>query len=381
MGDYFNYVLANLACVVFMGTVTFTLEKSGDKQSSTIYLLRMMRMLMLYFLSDSLWILFEGGIFTCNKLTMNLLTIVPYICLVITARLYYLYCEIAQGNTKILSPQEKLKTAIPFCCAIVILIIGLFTDYLFVIDETGYLEYRPLYAVLLMIPFGYLIYSSIKAFHRAFTSNRYYDHSLYIAMGLFPLTPIICGLIQAFSLTVPILCYGATSAVLFLYITSTENRISTDPLTQIYNRQEMQRYLASKMKSKPQGMDLYLLILDVDHFKEINDTYGHIEGDKALVRMAEAMKLSCADAKNRPFLSRFGGDEFIIIMEAESEEQVKEKGELIRENVTKLNEEAGAPYELKACVGYAKYDYDNPVNIPQLITMADEKLYEMKNRR
>ena len=54
---------------------------------------------------------------------------------------------------------------------------------------------------------------------------------------------------------------------------------------------------------------------------------------------------------------------------------------ILKMNDTKLNEEAGAPYELKACVGYAKYDYDTPVTIPQLISEADEKLYEMKNRR
>ena len=381
VGDYFNYVLANLACFVFLGTVMFTLERSGDKQSSTIVLQKLVRMLILYFLSDSVWILFDGGIFPSNKLIMNIATIVPYICLVITARLWYTYCEIVQGNMKVTTSQGIFKIMIPFYCAMIIMVIGFFTDYLFTIDENGHLEYRPLYVVLLVIPFGYLIYSSIKAFHRAFTNNRYYDHSLYIAMGMFPIPPIVCGLMQAFLLTVPIMCYGATSAVLFLYLTATENRISTDPLTQINNRQEMQRYLTSKMKSRTQGMDLYLLILDVDHFKEINDRYGHIEGDKALTTVAEGMKISCADAKNRAFLSRFGGDEFIVIMEAESEQQVQEKVNLIRYNVTRLNEESGAPYELKACAGYTRYDYDNPVTIPQLIAEADAKLYEMKKRR
>ena len=381
MGDYFNYVLANLACFVFLGTVMFTLKRSGDKQSSTLFLSRLMLSLVLYFLSDAVWILFDGGILPSNKLILNIATIVPYICLVITARLWYTYCEIVQGNTKILTSSGKFKSVIPFYCAMIILVIGLFTDYLFAIDDNGHLEYRPLYVVLLVIPFGYLIYSSIKAFHRAFTSNRYHDHSLYIAMGLFPLMPILCGLVQAALLTVPIMCYGATSAVLFLYLTAMENRISTDPLTQINNRHEMQRYLTSKMKSRSQGMDLYLLIMDVDHFKEINDKYGHIEGDKALVTVAEALKISCVDAKNRAFLSRFGGDEFIVIMEAESEQQVREKADLILGNVTKLSEESGAPYDLKACIGYAKYDYDNPVTIPRLIALADEKLYEMKNRR
>ena len=230
-------------------------------------------------------------------------------------------------------------------------------------------------------PFGYLLISSVKAFYRAFTSNRYSDHSLYIAMGIFPITPMVCGVLQAFFLIIPIMCYGATAAVLLLYITATENRISKDPLTKINNRQEMNRYLSQKMKSRTQKMDLYLLIMDVDHFKGINDKYGHVEGDRALVTVARALEISCSDAKNRAFLSRYGGDEFIVVMEAENEQQVEETAAIIRDNIIRLNEESGAAFKLEACIGYARYDFDNPVTIPQLIARADEKLYEMKKNR
>lgn len=381
MADCLNYVLANIACIVFLSIVIFTLERGVDKQVSTLFLARTMQFLVIYFASDSIWILFECGVFKCNKTAMYIITIIPYVCLLITALLWFIYCEIVQNNTRILVPPRIILYVIPFLIAIVILIIGIFTDYLFVIDESGYLEYGYLYAVLLSIPFGYLLLSSAKAFYRAFTNNRYYDHGIFIAMGVFPITPLACGVLQAFFLTTPIMCYGATAAVLLLYITAIENRVSTDPLTKINNRQEMQRYLTNKMKSRTQKMDLYLMILDVDHFKGINDKYGHIEGDKALVTVAEALKLSCSDTRNRAFLSRYGGDEFIIIIEAENELQIQKTAQLIRSNITRLNEESGAAFKLEACIGYAKYDYDRPVTIPQLIAKADEKLYEMKEKR
>ena len=381
MADCFNYVLANLACVVFLGTVLFTLDRGVDKQISSVLLARITRMLVIYFIADSIWILFQTGVWPSNKTVMYIATIIPYLCLLITSWMWLLYCEVVQGNGQILSHKKTFITILPLYIAVLLLIIGLFTDYLFDIGESGHLEYGPLYGVLLCAPFGYLLYSSIKAFRRAYTSNRYYDHGLYMAMGLFPIPPLICGVLQAIYLTVPIMCYGATAAVLFLFITSTENKISTDPLTRINNRQEMQRYLTVKMKSRPFGMELYLLILDVDHFKEINDKYGHIEGDKALVTVAEAMKHTFNSAKNRAFLSRFGGDEFIVIIEAENEQQVQEKVDELRSNIVESNEKTGAEFKLEACVGYARYDYDNPVTIPQLIERADEKLYEMKNSR
>lgn len=381
MSECFNYVLANIACVVLMGTVLFNVERSVDKQISTVILARMMRLLVIYFLVDSVWMLCESAVFVVNRTTFYILSIIPYLCLVTSSWLWYMYCEIVQGNTIILSHKGTFISILPFYAAVIILIIGLFTDYLIIIDETGYQEYGPLYAVLLCVPFGYLGYSSIKAFTRAYNQNRYYDHSLYIAMGLFPIMPIICGLLQSFFLRVPILCYGATGAILFLYITATENRITTDALTQINNRQELQRYLSLKMRSPAKDMDLYLMMLDVDYFKNINDKFGHIEGDKALVTVAEAMKTSFLDFKNRPFLCRFGGDEFIVVLEAENELMVQEKADMIRNNVTELNEKSGAAFSLSICVGYAKYDYNNPTTIPQFIAMADEKLYEMKKQR
>ena len=381
MADFLGYLLANIACIIFLGIVLFTLERGVDKQVSTLFLARIMMALMGYFTSDAIWVLFECGVFQCSKTVMYIITIIPYVCLLITSWLWFIYCEIVQGNTKILAMPRFFICAIPFFTAIIMLIVGVFTDYLFIIDESGYLEYGFLYAVLLSIPFGYLLISSVKAFYRAFTSNRYSDHSLYIAMGIFPITPMVCGVLQAFFLIIPIMCYGATAAVLLLYITATENRISKDPLTKINNRQEMNRYLSQKMKSRTQKMDLYLLIMDVDHFKGINDKYGHVEGDRALVTVARALEISCSDAKNRAFLSRYGGDEFIVVMEAENEQQVEETAAIIRDNITRLNEESGAAFKLEACIGYARYDFDNPVTIPQLIARADEKLYEMKKNR
>ena len=381
MPDYFNYVLANFACIVFLSIVAFTLIRGVDKQVSTMILIRIILLLICYFVSDSAWVLFERGVFRCSEVAMYMITTIPYICLLTAACQWFVYCEVVQGGSKIFSRQGILLTAIPLFAAFLILAIGVFTEYLFVIDDNGYLEYGPLYMLLLCGPFGYLIVSSLRAFYKAFTRNRYYDHGLYLAMGLFPLTPLACGILQSVFLTVPIMCYGATAAVLLLYITATNNRISTDALTKINNRQEMQRYLALKMKSRTQGHDLYLMILDVDHFKGINDKYGHVEGDKALVIVAKAMKRACTGSRNRAFLSRYGGDEFIIIMEAESEQKVEKTASMIRSNITKLNEESGAQFRLEACIGYAKYDYDNPMTIPQFIAKADEKLYEMKNNR
>lgn len=89
-----------------------------------------------------------------------------------------------------------------------------------------------------------------------------------------------------------------------------ETRITIDMLTQINNRTKMMQYLEGKMNSNSK-YPLCCIMLDVNHFKEINDTYGHLEGDYALMSIAKVLKASCSCFPC--LLARFGGDEFFVV--------------------------------------------------------------------
>ena len=85
MADCLNYILANIACVIFLSIVLFTLVRGVDQQVSTILLTRIVLFLIGYFASDAIWVLFECGVFHCDKTVMYILTIVPYVCLLLTS--------------------------------------------------------------------------------------------------------------------------------------------------------------------------------------------------------------------------------------------------------------------------------------------------------
>ncbi|WP_051656679.1 GGDEF domain-containing protein [Butyrivibrio sp. AE3004] len=381
MSEFFYYAEANIACTFILGLILVKINHGIDRQASTILIRRMIYIMIGYFLSDSVWILFQSGFIPSNHIIMYIVTIIPYGCIVGCSYFWFLYCELIQQNKKILTSSGMIKRSIPMAIAIILIFAGAFSGIVFKFSDNGTIEYGPLYGLFLLVPVGYLIYSSIKGFWRAYTQDRYLDHSLYFVIGIFPILPLTCGILQVMFLTFPIMCYGATLSVLLVYLTSMENLISMDSLTQVNNRHQMQRYLMKKMKSPTPGLSLYLMIIDVDHFKEINDSYGHIEGDKALIRVATAMKEACQAHRNRFFVSRFGGDEFIIIAETEYKGEVNWLSDKIRSNVKHLNEKAGAPYSLSVCVGIAEYDYSSPVPIPSLIARADTDLYHMKHSR
>ena len=114
-------------------------------------------------------------------------------------------------------------------------------------------------------------------------------------------------------------------------------------------------------------------------FKSINDTYGHIQGDAALVRIADALRLGARDFQHRVNIARYGGDEFVILANADDIDQIDALRDSIDRALTRLNREANAPYELSVSMGAARADPS--LSLKELIEKADEQLYEEKERR
>ena len=123
---------------------------------------------------------------------------------------------------------------------------------------------------------------------------------------------------------------------------------------------------------------MYVMMIDANDFKAINDTYGHISGDDALVRISNALILTCREYKERTNIARYGGDEFIVLLLTDSEDRAAEIKQRINENLRRLNDAAKAPYELTVSVGYVPADRSR--DLGKIIEAADEMLYEEKAR-
>lgn len=118
-------------------------------------------------------------------------------------------------------------------------------------------------------------------------------------------------------------------------------------------------------------------MIDLNKFKQINDQYGHVEGDRALIRTADALKIACADNVIKTFISRYGGDEFIIVAKTEDEDKVKELCGTIKDTLNRLNSEANSEYDLTASIGYSSYSGD-VMKFQEALGQADEALYKEK---
>ena len=171
-----------------------------------------------------------------------------------------------------------------------------------------------------------------------------------------------------------------------------EDASLTDPLTGMNNRRFLLKHLDTDIavvrrayrdsERTPEGSDLLFFIMDLDHFKLVNDTYGHAAGDKVLVQVREILE---AVVRESDYLVRWGGEEFLVIARFVTRDSAALLAERIREKVEAHAFDIGEGRSIhKTCsVGFAAFPFliANPdlLNWSQVIDTADACLYAAKN--
>ncbi len=151
----------------------------------------------------------------------------------------------------------------------------------------------------------------------------------------------------------------------------------TDPLTEIYNRRAYDRRIDEEMKRYLRYKNVFsLLLFDVDHFKKINDQYGHAIGDKCLKEIINRIKPALRDAD---FLARFGGEEFMILLPETDQKGAKEVAEKLRSLVEKIEFlHKDNPIQITVSIGVTHIlpeDKDHET----IFNRVDMAMYEAKN--
>ncbi|HOJ40922.1 MAG TPA: GGDEF domain-containing protein, partial [bacterium] len=123
----------------------------------------------------------------------------------------------------------------------------------------------------------------------------------------------------------------------------------------------------------------HLLFLDVDGLKAINDARGHLAGDEVLKKVAELLKRTF---RKSDIIARIGGDEFVVLVsEVKGRKGLQAVIDRLREKIQAHNQEKRRKYEVSISVGAVRYDGDKPVDIDELLSRADSKMYQEKIRK
>lgn len=154
---------------------------------------------------------------------------------------------------------------------------------------------------------------------------------------------------------------------------------ATDPLTGLANRrafaQALDRHVAEALR---RDHDLACLMIDLDHFKQLNDTFGHPQGDVILERMGRILEANC---RQMDLAGRFGGDEFIVLLPDTDPQRAMQVAERISEKFDQMaaRELPNTQQRVSLSIGIATMKSARCVNSEQLVRCADQALYRVKN--
>jgi diguanylate cyclase (GGDEF)-like protein len=153
----------------------------------------------------------------------------------------------------------------------------------------------------------------------------------------------------------------------------------TDPLTGLNNRRSMMEALDKEFERSTRTQSpLSLLMLDIDHFKKINDNFGHQQGDKVLQSLAALLK---EHLRQYDLATRFGGEEFALILPETSEKDACLVAERIRQSIQELElDDLPTHFRMTASIGLATSPNEVMATPDDLIREADDALYNAKRR-
>lgn len=367
-----------LICIILLNLILIWTTRSNANSASEQWFKYVLFSFSCAFISNHLFTVINGWTMSASPDLRIPWVLKSLYYIMMTAGVYFwcVYTEVELGYDAF-RPIKKLPLQVlPLLLPVALVVINVRTHLVFDITE-NHIYVRGPHTDLLIL---FLIISTLIANFRILRVTQDETDPLLLhqrrQLTSFPFCLLAGWLLSYFNGDLPTMCVCVTIELLCLYVGSSNRQIMIDKLTQINNRQNLNRFLTNKLRSHTD--DLFLLMIDVDYFKSINDTYGHLEGDEALIRVANSLKLGCTVCRKHPYIARYGGDEFIIVAEL-SEDEIHELCASIRSKLQELNDKAGVPYSLHLSIGYA--EWKEGMTSSDLMFAADYNLYKEKAAR
>ncbi|MCT4598117.1 MAG: GGDEF domain-containing protein [Vallitalea sp.] len=206
-----------------------------------------------------------------------------------------------------------------------------------------------------------------------FKDKKRMSTRVFKAIGLYFIAPIMGMTLQLILNGTSFSMPSHTIGLFFVFLLLERDEMMRDSLTCLYTRHNFEIRLQDKMKKNE---SFCLVVMDLNDFKSINDTYGHIEGDKVLQVVSEIL-LNYTNVED--LVCRYGGDEFIMLIEHRYEftNRIIERIKAALEKYNKLNDK----YNIELSYGQLLVEKDNTMTMEQLIAEVDHRMYADKLRR
>ena len=264
---------------------------------------------------------------------------------------------------------QKIVVGFMITTEALLLMINIFVPVVFSVDDENVYHRGPTYFVFVVFGFALIIYSWI-----IYAIERLKNGSLrYFPVWQFMLPAIACIIIQTMFYGTSTQPVGFAVSFATIVICLQNESLYIDKLTGVFNRYELDK-IVDYLKKK-RNRTIAAIMLDLNDFKAINDTYSHSEGDKALVSLANILS---GVVQNQGVVIRFAGDEFIIVINKADESTIPHIRSEINRAIDEYNSISGKPYKLAVAMGGDLINMSGEAS-GDFLKKIDKLMYKDKN--
>jgi diguanylate cyclase (GGDEF)-like protein len=293
-------------------------------------------------------------------------TAIPFIGIVWT---FYVDYQIFRNKQRL---KEKLVSmSIPAIANGILSGVSMFCNVIFFIDEKNMYHRGDFIFLFTIFSDFYIIYSFVILIK--YKTKVQKQHFLPLLSFIF--LPFAGSIVQIFLDGVNLVWVSMTVSILVIFINIQNEQLYTDYLTGLLNRRQLDYYLYSLLQKYNDKKKIGGIMVDINSFKQINDRYGHNEGDQALKYTAQILRKSI---HKEQFIFRYGGDEFVILMEIDHTSELEDIICCLKVNVSRFNQKSITPYTLSLSIG-ADF-YQTGMTVQSFLKHIDTLMYQDKNK-
>ena len=372
----FMYCAVDAMLLLFAIAVYRTITQDFGSEEEAFRFKQLTGAFIVYIISDYILGLAYGNFIVLGYYTNMIVVYANLVCLGLVAYLWFRYAFLRIAPNLDSNRVLTVITSIPIIVLILALSSSVFEGEVFVLVDGGGFKPSDYFLHVLALGAVYLVVITILAVVRYFGTPERSARSRWLWMAVFVIPPLVAVACEVLIPETPILGMGFFCSIALVFFFYQTGRIYDDVLTQLNNRRRVDEFIEQRTGTD----DMMFYLFDINRFKEINDRFGHIEGDHALCHVADAMRVACAG--RQAIAGRYGGDEFVIV-EVLGEVDGYNPQELIdvtRAALQKISLEKDLPYLLTVSAGYAYISTDELIGYEGAYNRADAMMYEEKQR-
>lgn len=267
---------------------------------------------------------------------------------------------------------EKLKKKwyyfLPSVIMVTLSVINIFYPILFEVSSDNVYARLPLIWSSIPLILASYVYVLVIVIRNDRTSNR----KTILGVLVFLALPIIAAILQLLNYGLLLIWPSTAVAIMISYLIFESTANARDYLTGVFNRERAEEQINRNIYKK---RNFSILMVDIDNFKNINDTYGHHHGDQSLKEVAKILKVIFIE---NSLVSRYGGDEFLIVSSIYNHQDLNKKKKQINDLIEKSENEYVKNIKLSFGVSICEDSQD--CNVEKIIIEADNDMYKNKSK-